>query len=120
MTNTTAKRLKELEERQQELERLIVVERSKTETKVPKEEIKGLFEKGLKLEPLMLINFFIKEIVLYDDQIKIKFNSPINNDSPDESRGYFFSEKSVDIPKYGANGLRTGDMTMTIALLMII
>ncbi len=66
----------------------------------------------------MLINFFIKEIVLYDDQIKIKFNSPINSDSPDESRGFLFSEKSVDIPKYGANGLRTGDMSIT--LLMII
>ena len=103
ISSTTGKRLKELEERQQELERLIIVERSKTEVKAPKEEIKGFFEAGLKLEPLMLINYFIKEIILYDDEVQIKFNNPIKI-SPDESQGFLFCNKYVKMSEYSSNG----------------
>ncbi len=39
----------------------------------------------------MLINFLVKEIVLYNDKIEIYFNTPIKS-SPDDdnSRGFLF------------------------------
>ena len=37
---------------------------------------------------MMLINYIVKEIVMYDDKIEIFFNKPTRN-SPDESRGCF-------------------------------
>ena len=35
----------------------------------------------------MLINYLVKEIVMYDDKIELFFNKPTRN-SPDENRGF--------------------------------
>ena len=45
-------------------------------------------KEALALEAQMLINYLVKEIVMYDDKIEIFFNKPTRN-SPDESRGCF-------------------------------
>ena len=37
---------------------------------------------------MMLINYLVMEIVMYDDKIEIYFNKPTPS-SPDESRGCF-------------------------------
>ncbi len=88
ITNTTTKRLKELEARQEELDRQILIERSKNAVRVSAEEIKMYYKEALALEAQMLINYIVKEIVMYDDKIEIFFNKPTRN-SPDESRGCF-------------------------------
>ena len=54
------KRMKELEERQEELERLIIIERSKMQVKVSEKEIRAYYESALLQEPQMLINFLEK------------------------------------------------------------
>ena len=95
-SKTTAKRLHELEERQEELERQIIIERSKTVTRLSKEDIRAYYEKALTLEPQMLVNYLIKEIVLFDDRIEIHFNSPIRT-SPDDSQGFSFYSKQVEL-----------------------
>ena len=84
LSNTTNKRLHELESRQEELERLILIEKSKTAVKVSEQDIREFYEQALREEPKMLINCLIKEIVLFDDRMEIYFNSPIKK-SPDES-----------------------------------
>ena len=95
VSNATNKRLNELETRLEELERQIIVERSKESVKLTEKEIKDFYEKALKLEPLMLINYLIKEIVVYEDKIHIIYKSPLNV-SPDESQGFsFYQEKAV-------------------------
>ena len=50
----------------------------------------GLYghKEALALEARMLINYLVKEIVMYDDKIEIFFYKPTRN-SPDESRGCF-------------------------------
>ncbi len=88
ITNTTTKRLKELEARQEELDRQIIIEKSKNAVRVSAEEIKMYYKEALALEAQMLINYIVKEIVMYDDKIEIFFNKPTRN-SPDESRGCF-------------------------------
>lgn len=75
----------ELEEQQDELERKILIEKAKTQIKVPESVMRSYYMEMLELEPQMLINFFVKEIVVFDDRIEIYFNIPISI-SPDESK----------------------------------
>ena len=85
VSNATAKRLKELEERQQELERLVLIEQSKSAVKLTEQDIRRFYEQALRQEAKMLINYLIDKIVLYDDRMEIYFNSPLKADGPDES-----------------------------------
>ena len=45
----------------------------------------------------MLINFLIKQIVLFDDKIEIYFNSPLRV-SPDDSQGFSFASETGIMP----------------------
>lgn len=89
LSKTTNKRLHELEEQQEALERELLIEKSKTAIKVPESIIREYYEEVLNLEATMIVSLFIKEIVLYNDRIEIYFNSPIKNGS-DESQGFSF------------------------------
>ena len=101
ISNATSKRLRELESRQEELERLILIEKSKTAVKFSEEYIREYYEKALRNEAKMLINYIVKEITLYDDKMIIYFNSPIKTGSPDgESRGFSFYHNIVDLKIY--------------------
>ena len=97
-TATTSKRLKELESRQEDLDRLITIERSKTAMRVTEKQVREFYKEALKSEPLLLINYYVKEIILRDDEINIIFNSPLTTNSPDESQGFSFYDKIVSIP----------------------
>ena len=37
----------------------------------------------------MIVNYFVKEIILYNDRVEIHINSPFTN-GPDESQGFSF------------------------------
>lgn len=84
ISNTTNKRLHELEKQQEQLERQILIERSKTAVKIKESDIRQYYEQALKLEPQMLISYLIKQIVIFDDKIEIHYNSPIKS-SPDNN-----------------------------------
>ncbi len=98
INNTTNKRMKELEIRIEELDRQILIQKSKNSFKVSKEEIEEYYLQALKLEPKLLINYLIKEIRLYDDKMEITFNSPIKI-SPDKDQGFFIAEYSTKIQR---------------------
>ena len=76
VNNTTNKRMTELEKKLEDIERQIIVEKSKTNFKLTKEDILNYFNDALKLEPQLLINYLVKQIILYDDKMQIYFNSP--------------------------------------------
>ena len=95
ITNTTTKRLKELENRQEQLERQLLIEQSKTAVKLTAKEIREYFEQALRLEPQMLINYLIKQIVLYNDRIEIYYNSPIRTSPDDNSQGFSFYRNQI-------------------------
>ncbi len=76
VNNTTNKRMTELEKKLEYIERQIVVEKSKTNFKLTKEDILNYFNDALKLEPQLLINYLVKQIILYNDKMQIYFNSP--------------------------------------------
>lgn len=96
ISNTTNKRLHELERQLEELERQIVLEKNKQEVKLSEEAIREFYEQALRLEPQMLITYIIKEIVLYNDHIDIYFNNPLTT-SPDDSQGFSFYSNTVVI-----------------------
>ena len=76
INNTTNKRMTELEKKLEDIERQIIVEKSKTNFKLTKEDILNYFNDALKLEPQLLINYLINQIILYDYKMQIYFNSP--------------------------------------------
>jgi oligoendopeptidase F len=84
INNTTNKRMKELENHIEEIEKQITIEQSKVVVKIQRDEIKKYFEQALKLEPQMLIGYLIKEIVLFDDKMQIQCNTPLKT-SPDNN-----------------------------------
>ena len=83
VNGTTQKRMKELEARQEELERLILIERSKQSVTYTEAQIREYYEKTLKEEPQSLINLLVKQIVLYDIAA-----------GPDDDRGFLFCRLS--------------------------
>lgn len=93
-SKTTAKRLKELEEKQEMLEEQIAIAESKQATPLSKNQIKAFYAEALKLEPRMLIEYLVQEVIAYDDKIEIIFKSPLNT-VPDESQGFLLCEKTL-------------------------
>ena len=100
IAKATSKRLAELEARQEELERLILIEQSKQTVKITEARIRTFYEQALKYEPQMLINYIVKEIVMYDDRIDIIYNHPLTF-SPDSEngQGFIFYMKNVRLDK---------------------
>ena len=98
ISNTTNKRLHELEKQQEELERQILIERSKCAIKIPEKLIREFYLQALEEEPQAIINYLIKKVVLFEDCIEIHYNSPIKI-SPDDSQGFSFYKKVKNIGK---------------------
>ena len=95
-TNTVMKRMRELEARQSEIEKQILIEKSKTAVQVSEAQIREFYSKALALEPKLLINLLVKQITLFDDKIQIQYNSPIKQ-SPDNIRGFLLCTKTVKL-----------------------
>lgn len=96
ITNATSKRLKELEQQQELLERQILIERSKQAVQFKASDIREFYEQMLQ-EPKMLITYLVKQVVLYDDKIKIQFNSPIRISPDDEKSGLIFYSETIEM-----------------------
>lgn len=96
MNNTTNKRMKELEARQEELERLILIEKSKQVRQFTEKEVREYYEQALRMEPQMLINYLVQKIVLFDDRMEIYYNNPITN-SPDDVQDCCFYKGDITL-----------------------
>jgi len=99
INNTTNKRMKELENQLEDIDRQILIEKSKNAFKVSKQAIKEFFIEALKFEPKLLIDYVIKEIRIYEHKLEIIFNSPIKR-SPDNSQGFFLFNFNSKLPQY--------------------
>lgn len=101
MNKTTNKRMQELEETLEDIERKLLIEKSKTSIKLNEEQIRKYYLDALKEEPSILINYLIKEIKLYNDAVEITFNSPITK-SPN-NKGFSFLYANGILNKYVQN-----------------
>ncbi|MBS7401468.1 MAG: recombinase family protein [Eubacteriales bacterium] len=89
VNNTTNKRMKDLENKLLELEKNILIEQSKSTRKLTREEISNYYLDALKLSSKLLIDYLINKIIVYDDKIKIIFNTPLKT-SP-ATQGFSFT-----------------------------
>lgn len=94
--------MKDLENQIEELERQILIEKSKTILKLSKEDIKEYYIQALLLEPKLLIDYLIQEIKVFEDKIEITFNSPIKT-SPDKNQGFFLFSLHSKLLQYIQN-----------------
>ena len=101
INNSTNKRIKDLEKTIEELEKQILIENSKTNTKLTKEVIQEFYKEALLYDSFTLINYLIKKIIIYEDKMEITFNSP-SPKSPD-SQGFFILSYFTKLPKYIQN-----------------
>ena len=97
-SNTVMQRMRELENRQSELEKQILIEKSKSAIQLTEKQMREFYSQALALEPKLLINYLVKQVTLYDDKIEIQFNAPINISPDDESRrGFSLCSKTVKL-----------------------
>ena len=89
MSDSTNRRLNELEQQARELDEKIAVERNKVAFL--------LTLTALRQEPQLLISTLVKEILLYDDKMVITYNTPLYEGS-DDDRGFSFYEKTLFLP----------------------
>ena len=102
INNTTSKRMKDLENELAEVDRQILIEKSKSAFKASKQELKEFYTEALRLEPKLLIDYVIQEIKVFEDKIEIIFNSPIRK-SPDKNQGFFIFSYISKLPQYLQN-----------------
>ena len=97
-SNTLTQRLSELEKRLEELQKQILIEKSKSVVLISESEIRKFYIQTLQLEPQMLITYLVKKIVLFDDKVQIHFNSPLCISSDNSySQGFSFYAETVNI-----------------------
>ena len=90
VTPSITARLQELEKQRDDLEREIVIEKSKVETKLTEQQIRAFYNQALSMEPTIILDYFVEEITLFDNKIIIRFKQPPQ--SPDSNgRGFLFS-----------------------------
>ena len=96
INSTTKNRMAELEQRIDELNGKILIEESKIESNLTREEVMEYLTHSVRdLSPQVLIDILINRIELYDDEIVIWFNysDRTNPDDPDtDSRDFSLSE----------------------------
>lgn len=83
VTESTTKRLKELEVKQADLREKIVLEQSKEKLNISKNEVVHYLKKAQLSTIEKMTKMLIKQIVLYDDKIEIYCNYTNNKNDPD-------------------------------------
>ena len=97
MSDSTNRRLNELEQQARELDEKIAVERNKVAFLLTEDDMRRYYLTALRQEPQLLISTLVKEILLYDDKMVITYNTPLYEGS-DDDRGFSFYEKTLFLP----------------------
>ena len=97
MSDSTNRRLNELEQQARELDEKIAVERNKVAFLLTEDDMRRYYLTALRQEPQLLISTLVKEILLYDDKMVITYNTPLHEGS-DDDRGFSFYEKTLFLP----------------------
>ncbi len=90
ITNSTKKRIEELEGVLDIISGKMALEESKHKALLTKTDIKRFLNKAIRKEPLQMIRMLIKQIILYDNRIEIYYNH-IEKNRPDEVDHQAFS-----------------------------
>jgi hypothetical protein len=89
LTNSTKSRLDELETLQAEISAKIAIEKTKLTIMLKKEEIVGYIRTALKKDPQQMVDLLVKQIILFDDKIMIRYNYIRDKDDDDLNIEFF-------------------------------
>lgn len=99
ITSSTKDRLEQLEQEKEELEGSILLEKSKLQVSISKDEVVKFIKSCLRKEPRLMIELFIKQIILYNDKIEIIYNYTEKETPDDEnSQGFSFYKGEILMP----------------------
>ena len=98
ITNTTKKRMTELEEQLDIVEAKILTERSKAVREMDEKDIIKYLQKAVRKDAYLMIRLLVKEIKLYDDKIEIYYNLTDRKNPDDfEHQDFSFYEETVEM-----------------------
>ena len=98
ITNTTKKRMTELEEELDIIEGKILIEKSKAVREMDEKDIIKYLQKAVRKDAYLMIRLLVKEIKLYDDKIEIYYNLTDRKNPDDfEHQVFSFYEETVEI-----------------------
>ncbi len=89
-TQSTKDRLERLEEKKTELNIKITIEKARAETALTKEQILEYLKSSIKLQPKLMLDYFIEKVILYNDKIEIHCKYTDNPDGTDDHRDFIF------------------------------
>ena len=92
VTNSTKRRLEELELRQEEITAKIAIEKAKLAQQLTKEDIVQYIKTSLKKEPQLMIDLLINKIILYDDKIEIHYKYTKQSPDDDDQRDFSYKQ----------------------------
>ncbi len=99
ITQSTKRRLDELEEHLNEINEKILIEQCKAQRQITKETITEFLTHALKYKPSLMIRTLIEKIVLYDDKIEIHYKYAPNKlpDYPEttDNRDFLYINSSI-------------------------
>ena len=78
LTDTTKQRLEELEYQKKDLQEKLIIEQSKQQFKLTKEDIQNYFKFTMKQCPDIAIELFIQKVNVYENKIEISLNYSLN------------------------------------------
>lgn len=93
MSDSTNKRLHELETQIRDLDERIAVEQNKVAFTLSEDDIRRYYLSALKQEPQLLINCLVKEITLYDDKMIITFHCKKHGEKKKNNRKHIQHRK---------------------------
>ena len=97
VTNSTKDRLETLEQQMSELESKILSESSRGRMQMQKSDIVRYLKAGIKKEPISMIKFLIKQIVMYNDRIEIYFKYTDTKRPDDDHQAFSFYTTTQNI-----------------------
>ncbi len=94
MNHTTNKRMKELEETVEDLERKLLIEQSKSAVRLSEEQIRSYYTEALQFAAPSVMEVLVRKAIVTGETVEVYYNSPINTDSPDDKSGLLLCEKA--------------------------
>ena len=118
ITSSTKQRIEELENKLEDVDTKILLEKSRTKVLLTPKEIVSYIKTALKKEPKVLIKILIKEIILFDDRIEIYYKHT-DRQKPDEAKthqafSFYNAYYKCNIQQY-----RFGNKTVPVELEII-
>lgn len=77
-SDTTKQRLEELENQKKDLQEKLIIEQSKQQFELTKEDIQNYFKFTMKQCPDRAIELFIQKVNIYESKIEISLNYSLN------------------------------------------